>query len=241
MSKPEHKQAGVWRATDLESYSLLPYAGYALLAFSIINFLHILIPPNFTNPTWELQTMELLIGQVWAPLLGLILIFSHRDVLSKWEVKCLAFLSWLSLFFGLFYLLMLPLGVHNTRRVNQLQSRQIAVRIAEQRRQIQLVKSRLQAANTPEDIMRVAGAVNGRFLPEREDVQALRQQFLDRIEQADRRIQSEGEERRENAKVALIKDSLKSNLIAIVAGIWFIGLWWKTRWVRRLLRSRRSI
>lgn len=241
MSQPKRKQAGVWRATDLASSSLLPYAGYALLAFSIINFLHILIPPNFTNPTWELQAMGLIVGQVWAPLLGLIFIFSHRDTVSKWEMKVLWFLSWLSLLFGLFYLLMLPLGVHNTRRVQQLRNQQISARITQQTQQIQRVISRLQAANSPEAIAEFSDNLNGQDLPEIEDFQALKQQFLNRIEQADKNLREQGEASQKNAKVALIKDSLKSNLIAMVAGIWFIGLWWKTRWVRRSFRSRRSL
>ena len=241
MSQPKRKQAGVWRATDLASSSLLPYAGYALLAFSIINFLHILIPPNFTNTTWEMQAMGQIVGQVWAPLLGLIFIFSHRDTVSKWEMKILWILSWLSLLFGLFYLLMLPLGVHNTRRIQQLRNQQISTRIAQQTQQIQNVKSRLQAVNSPESLARFASNLNGQALREVEDFQSTKKQFLNRIERAEESLREQGEASRKNAKIALIKDSLKSNLIAMVAGIWFIGLWWKTQWARMSLRSRRSL
>jgi hypothetical protein len=105
---------------------LVHLLGYGLLAFSLLDYIHIVTAPRFTDPVWEFQTIGALVEHAAIPLLGLILVFyRHEGYIGKREKNFLGFLSWLCLLLGLLYLLMLPLGVADTWRIYYRSNAQI--------------------------------------------------------------------------------------------------------------------
>lgn len=224
------------------SYSLMPFAGYVILGFSLVDFLHILIPLQLTNPVWEFQTIGRLVGQVWAPLLGLIFIFSHREYVGKSEINLLRIISWFSLLLGLFYLLLLPLGVGNTLRIHNSRNLQISAQVSQQLEQLAQVKSRIERANSPAEIANLATSFNPQSpVPQIENPQEFKDELLSQVAQVERNVRTQAVAARQNQKNALLKDSLKFNFSAILAGIAFIGIWVQTRWARKkYLRARRD-
>ena len=44
--------------------------GGGILALLLLDYAVLLIPPQFTNPVWEFQTIGQLIERAWAPILA---------------------------------------------------------------------------------------------------------------------------------------------------------------------------
>lgn len=243
MNKNNQKQDGSWRQIiEVGSYSLMPFAGYVILGFSLVDFLHILIPLRLTNPVWEFQIIGRLVGQVWAPLLGLIFIFSHREYVGKSELNLLRIISWFSLLLGLFYLLLLPLGVGNTLRIHNSRNLQISAQISQQLEQLEQAKYRIERANNPAEIANLARSFNPQSpVPQIENPQEFKDELLSQLDRVEQNVRTQAVAARQNQKNALLKDSLKFNFGAILAGIAFIGVWVQTRWARQsYLMARRD-
>ena len=112
LSKPNKPQPIWLPEIILEcSESLLHIIGYIFLIFAVLDYLIILIPPQFTNSVWEFQTMGQLVERSAIPLIGLVLVFYRPEqAVDRWELRLLKLISWLCLLIGIFYLMMLPLG-----------------------------------------------------------------------------------------------------------------------------------
>ena len=60
--------------------------GYSLLIFSLFDYIHIIVPPQFTNFIWEFQTIGTLVEHVAVPLIGLAMVFYRPEgFIGKWE------------------------------------------------------------------------------------------------------------------------------------------------------------
>ncbi len=104
----------------LRSIALWRLVGYGLLFLFLMDLAEILIPPRFLNPQWEFNVLGQIVERVPIPLLAFILIFYGGNYLRKsWEIYFLAFVSWLTLFIGIFFILAVPLGIVNSLRINK--------------------------------------------------------------------------------------------------------------------------
>ena len=54
---------------------MIPKVGYLILLLSFLDYILLLMPPQFLNPNWELNTMGRIIEYVWAPLIAFLMIF----------------------------------------------------------------------------------------------------------------------------------------------------------------------
>lgn len=208
--------------------------GYGLLVFALIDYVHIIIPAQFTNPSWELQTISALVEHAAIPLLGLMLIFfRHEGYIGNLEQNLLKFLSWVSLLVGVLYLLMLPLGITDTWRIYHANDAQIAAQVSQQSQQLQQVKNQLSQAKTDKEIEQVLASLAPYRSPKINLSQASKDQFLTQISQAERNIKNQADTIQSNQTQRLVKDSVKLNLGALVAGTLFILIWHLTDWARR--------
>lgn len=215
------------RKTEVLSLSRLHLLGYLFLIFSVVEFANILYPPNLANANWEFQAMEGIVDRTWGVLFGLILVFLNRA--RKIRVRTrqwLSALSWLVLLMGLIYLLLLPLGVVNTKRLYDRDLRNYQAQRAAQAQRLEAVETRL-SENTlsPVQLQRLAAALNlpvegDRPLPDR-----IRSRLEQQLAQLDRAYQTQ---RRE-----FLKRGLKLNLSALLFGFAFLWLWWLARDYRR--------
>ena len=228
---------------EQHSTSLMHLLGYGLLVFALLDYMYILIPPRFTDPNWEFQTIGGLVEHAAIPLLGLMLVFyRHQGYIGKREKNLLGLLSWVSLLVGLLYLLMIPLGIVDTGRIYHAANGQIAAQISQQRQQFQQIRGRLNQATTDEQIKQsVAALATQRRLPPIKNPQEFKAQALAQISQSERNLQAQADSARLNQLKALSKNALKWNLGALVSGVLFIWVWHLTRWARvKELRTGKS-
>lgn len=225
------------------STSLMHLLGYGLLVFALLDYIYIIIPPRFTDPNWELQTIGGLVEHAAIPLLGLMLIFYRRPgYIDKREKNLLGLLSWGSLLVGLLYLLMIPLGIVDTGRIYHASNGQIAAQISQQSQQIQQLRGKLNQATTDEQIKQIfaALATQGRS-PIIKNPQEFKAKALAEISQSERNLKIQADSARLNQLKALSKNALKWNLGALVSGVLFIWVWHLTRWARvKELRTSKS-
>ena len=217
---------------EQRSHFLVRLLGYSLLVFALINYIYILTPLHFTDPVWELQTIGVLVDHIIAPLLGLMFVFyRQQSYIKKLEKNILGLLSWVSLLVGVLYLLMLPLGVADTWRIYYANDAQISALVSQQSQQFQPIKEKLNQATTNEQIEKLISSPQGRP-PQLKNPQALKDQLLSGISEAEQKINIQADNLQTSQRQNLIKDCVKWNLGALLAGTVFIRIWHLTDWAR---------
>lgn len=218
-----------------QTASLFRLVGYGLLLLALFDYVTIFIPPNFTNPVWEFQTIGALVEHVPIPLLGLILVFyGEANFRQKLEKRGLKFLSYFALVAGVLFLLLLPLGLNDTWRINTQNKAQVSSQLARGTSQLQQIKQQLSQASTPEDISRLfSGTNNSIDTPNVENFQEFRSQLLTEVDRTGQNLRTQAEAVQSNQRFNLFKNSAKWNLGALVSGLLFIRIWYSTRWARR--------
>lgn len=220
---------------EQRSRLLVHSLGYSFLVLSLVDYVHIVIPPQLTNPVWEFQTIGALVEHAAIPLLGLMFVFyRHQGYIEKREKRLLVFLSRVSLLLGLLYLLMLPLGVGDTWRIYQNTNAQITTQLTQQVQQFQQIKGQLNQATTNEQIQNLLASLAPQGRPEKiNNPQAFKNQFLAQVSQAEQNIQVQAKTAQNNQNITLIKNSVKWNLGTLITATLFIWIWYVTRWVRK--------
>lgn len=219
---------------EWRSVALFRIAGYGLLILACFDFFNIFIPPRFTNPVWEFQMLGELVEKMPVPLIGLVFVFYGKEEFRKdIEEYILKALSWASLVFGILFLLLIPLGITNTIRINNLNNFQINAQLSQRITQLQQLNDQLISAGTDEDINRILTQLNfqGRP-PEIRNYQEFKNKIISDIPTAQKQIQANLENTRQSQKINLIKNSVKWNLGAIISGALFIYIWRLTNWAR---------
>ncbi|BBD54452.1 hormogonium polysaccharide biosynthesis protein HpsJ [Planktothrix agardhii] len=117
------------KATSSRQFSsttslILKLVGVILIFSSLVDFLVILIPPNFLNRGWQISVTSDLVDRGIVPMVGMTLVFIAfwMDAATEGNIKpAKPFASlrfWIALLaslFGLLYLLLFPLHLNNTR------------------------------------------------------------------------------------------------------------------------------
>jgi hypothetical protein len=204
--------------------------GYCLLVLSLFDIIEQFIPPGFMNPAWEFKTMGMLVERTPVPLLGFMLVFAGGlDWRNKWELILLKFLSWLTLIVGILYLLLIPVGVMNTIRLNQASTAQIDLQSNQQTAQASEFEKQVNQA-TPEQLVNVlrqqGQQVDGK------NPQEVKSQVLSQVAQAKDRIKTQATDNIASRRLTLLKNSVKWILGALVAGAFFITMWKSSYWAR---------
>ena len=214
----------------LGSINLWRWLGYGLLVLALFDVIEIFIPPKFMNPAWEFHTIEALVGRVPLSLIGLVLVFSGKFYdRGKRELTLLKFLSWLTLLLGILFILLIPLGIANTIRLNYINLSQINSQYNQQMSQLEQFQKQLSQAK-PEEIEDNFKR-QGRLL-DGKSPQELKSQALSNLAQTKQKIKTTTQQTRSSQSLDLLKSSVKLNLGALIAGILYIGIWRLTSWVR---------
>jgi uncharacterized membrane protein len=211
----------------------LRWIGYGLLILSVLDTIATLIPANFGNRLWELQTIGAIVERVPVPLLAMALIFFgegyDRRSLENFFLKLL---SWVCLLLGLVFLLMLPLGIFGTIYVNNQNNQQIDTQAKQQFAQLQQVEERL-TKGSPEDLRNLAGELTRLGVPANtENPQQLKDQILSRITPAKERLQTQKAAVESSQRLGLFKNAVKWLLGALISSVLFFTLWRGTDWAR---------
>ena len=136
-----------------QAISILRFLGYALLLFTEFDLADTLTPLQLMNPNWEFQTIGALVEKVVVPLMGFVLIFTGAMTeRRRWEMKALGIFSWLALIVGLIYCLMVPLGIVNTIRINEINKTQVTSQLDKQPAQIKEVQTQLSSISNEQQL-----------------------------------------------------------------------------------------
>ncbi|HAZ49937.1 MAG TPA: hypothetical protein DCZ55_37170 [Cyanobacteria bacterium UBA11371] len=219
---------------------ILRWVGYGLLVLALFDFITTLVPLRLQNPFWEFQTLGTLVERVPVPLLGLALVFFGEADFREdedWEIILLKCLSWLCLLLGLLYLLLIPLGIHNTVRISIYNEQIINTQLDLQMSQVEKIKESLNQETDAKDIEALLVRLNSTPSPDIKTPQQLEEaksKIPVFVAQAEDKLKKEAEKSRETLRLSLLKNSVKWNLSALVSGVLFLSLWWLSRWARRL-------
>lgn len=219
------------------SFSLFRLLGYGLLILALFDIVDTFYPARFLSAAWEFQMIGAMVERVPVPLIGLWLVFyGKEDYRDNWEKIALKCLSWLSLVAGVFFLLLIPVGVNAAMRLNYQNEFQINAQVEQQRSQLQQFQSQLNNATTAE-LNNFASRLNSQGnSPESKnalDPEKLKIQLTSEVTKAEQTLNQQSTTARANQRQALAKSAIKWFLGAIVSGILFIRLWQETRWARR--------
>ncbi|MBD2337627.1 hypothetical protein H6G64_11600 [Calothrix sp. FACHB-156] len=212
----------------------LRVVGYILLLLAAIDVVNIFLPWHFTNAVWEFQMLGALVEHAPLPLIALILVFfGERIYRDKREIYLLKILSWAALLAGIGFLLLLPLGIHNTLRINNQNLIQINNQSSQQITQIRQAKSLLNQAKTPEDINKVLKTLNSqKNTPELQEPQKFKNELLLQMGQLETKITNQAKAAKNNTYDDLIRNSVKWNLGALICAFAFVWMWYATYWAR---------
>lgn len=217
------KALGLWRSI-----------GHGLFLFALVDLIYAVIPPKFTDPVWEFQTIGDWFERVPVLMLGLMLIFYREwDFRRPIERQLLPLLSWLTIPLGLCFLLLLPLCASDAVQINRLNNSQINTQLNEQTLQVDQAKSRLLSASQAD--------LETLLLPEEQaaqietaprTAQAAKEVALDNIEAVEKRAQDEAAQARQSLKRNLLKNTVRLMLGCLVSAMLLFYVWRTTGWAR---------
>lgn len=217
---------------DLLSSSLVRRIGYCLLVLALFDLISLLIPPSM-NPVWRFQTIGGLVERVAVPLLGLVLVFyGESDLRWRWEQRLLKFLSWLALLAGVVFLLLAPLLILDTLRVDDLIQYQINAQVIQQIAQLTQLENQINQANTAKDISSITARLNIQLPANINNPQELKSRLSSEIAKAKEVVRPKTEAAAADKRFGVIKTSIKWFLGTIVSGSVFIYIWRNSRWAR---------
>lgn len=216
--------------SQTSSIAILRLLGYGLLLLALFDIIEMLIPLNLMNPAWEFQTFGSLVERVPVPLIGLAFVFyGELHGRTRWEFLTLKFLSWLTLFLAILFVLLVPLAIGNTVRLTKQSYAQINNLSQQQISQAEQVEKRLSQA-TPEQIdnfLKSQGRSSNAKNP-----QQLKSQILSEVSKAKAQIKTQAQATQSSQRLNLFKNSVKWNLGAIVSAALFFTFWKITKWAR---------
>ncbi|AFY69957.1 hypothetical protein Pse7367_1669 [Thalassoporum mexicanum PCC 7367] len=233
----ENDATGFGEWIEHNSYSLVTWIGYGLLGLALIDFTFTLVPPRLFDPGWQLDAVGQLVGKVWAPLLGMMLIFFRgRGRIGELEIKILGWVSWIPMIFAVVYLLLIPSTVANSYRLDKNNRDQANTQLVQRTQQISQLETTLAEANTAQEVGIVVAQVNR--LPgipriEPDQVEPLKQELLEQLA-----AQKVAVETTTNTNIAisqkkLLKNAVRQVISTLLAGLLFLKIWQLSNWARQ--------
>jgi preprotein translocase subunit SecF len=128
---------------------------------------------------------------------------------------------------------MIPLGITNTWRIYQADRVAISSQLTAQNQQLEEIRTQLEQAKTDEQLEHLLAKMTPQGAsPQVKNPQEVKNKLLSQMAQTQHQMKGQADTVDETKKQALIKNSLKSNLGALVAGTLFILIWHFTDWTR---------
>ncbi|MBW4690755.1 MAG: HpsJ family protein [Lyngbya sp. HA4199-MV5] len=218
--------------TENRSIHRFRWVGYGLLGFAFMDLVQVLYPPKFLNPAWEVQAIGSLIERVIVPLLGFALVFFGEFYdRNRVEKVLLKVLSWLCLVLAIVCLLVIPLGVFGTARLDFQNDQQINRQAEQQLSQFNKLEQQLNQSSTGD--LQALAAKAGIPIDPTKDPQAMKAEMLARLTAVRAKVQSQIEANRATQKQTLFKNSIKWNLGALLSSCLFFVLWKSSDWARQ--------
>ncbi|MDX1976318.1 MAG: HpsJ family protein, partial [Pseudanabaenaceae cyanobacterium bins.68] len=214
-----------------QGVNLLNLVGYGMLIFGLLNYVMTVIPPQFTNPVWELQIIRRLLDQAGVPLIGFGFVF-YRPLASmrRRGLYLLRVLSWLCLVLGLVFLLMLPLAIVNTGRVSLLSQDQTNQQVKVRAEQIDQVEKAIQKGLRPNELRTLAQGLG--LAPQKINSPELAKNLLAELQRIRNANQDQALELQSNLRKRSTQDLIKTTIETLGLATLFVLMWLNTAWTR---------
>jgi predicted PurR-regulated permease PerM len=224
--------------TELMSVGTFRMVGYGLLIFAIVDWVTILVPVRFMDAGWTFNALGAIIERVAVPLLALALIFmGDTSLRQRWEKLVVKALSWGSLAASIVFLLMIPLILMMTLRLNTQNNAQLNNQITAQMNQIQQLEQRVNNASQQDLNALLQNVRQGNPNANVNNPQALKDRLVTEAGQLKNNVKSQAETARSNQATALYKSAAKWSIGALVSSVLFFSIWRFSGWTRRQRRT----
>ena len=211
--------------------NLISFAGYILLSLTLIDYVFLVFPPRLFNPAWELNVIGHLIESVWAPMLGLLLIFfrmPQQKIRTK-ELKKLSWISRLVLLMAIVYFLLVPLIISNTVRINQDRHNQYNQLVVQQQTELSNIQQKLN--DLSDEQITQTFAKSPIVLPNDSAI-VMREKLLNKFKSTQSANLSQAAKINQQNNRSSFKQSIKWAIGALLSGFLFIKIWESTKWTR---------
>jgi len=232
------QQVSYSRQEETNSLFLLSWLGYVILLGSVIDYLLILYPPQLTDPNWEFQAFTQMVNNAWALLLAVLLIFlPKRDFVRRLELNFLSLIRWGLLLGGILFILLVPLGIMNTIRIQQNTVAQFSRQETARSEQLNNLQQALESEQlSQQQLQRLAVALN---LQEVSNSSQLDTTLIEEIEDRKKELRQQVTTEKSNRSRQLVGQAIRVNLQALLIGSFLIRSWWEIRWLKQI-RKRAS-
>ena len=230
----------LWQYTTSLSRSvkMLRWLGYGFLMFTVFDLVAIVVPPDFTNPVWEFETMGAMVDSVAIPLIGLALVFiGERKDRFKWEKIVLPVLSRLALVTGVLYLVLIMLGISSAVRIDRQNTQQLSVRVNQTSTQIQQIQEQLAKVTTTKEMEDFLSRLyqNNRALSikDQKQFEQVKEQLEAYLTRGESQLKTQTAKTKSNQRLNVLKNALKWNLGALLSAVLFWILWRGSTWTQK--------
>lgn len=216
---------------EQKSYYIIALVGYVILGLIFFDYIHLLFPPKFFNPSWEIETIGKIVETSWILLLGFMLVFyrTQQTSIKVGELRILSILSRFALFIAIGYFLFVPLLLSNAIRINQNNKNQFSAQLTNQSSKVEQVFSQInQASNQEISSLLNNGQIKG-FSGSNE---AIKKQLIDIVQQRKQNANQKLQQSLRAKQIILFKSTFKWVIGTIVSGIAFVAVWRYTSWAR---------
>ena len=219
---------------DLDRF--LPYfrrIGYGIIVLLLFDYAFILIPPQFTNPTWEIQTIGRMVELVWAPVIAFLLIFFPKASPREFNFRFWAInniMSQFALGLAILHFLMAPLLVVDTLRIhrgNAAQFKGTLLQINNQEQEIENL-SRPELENIIADLRAQTGSEDIDTTPNQ-----LKSELLESFRTDSATFKQQVEQNYKTQTFNLVKQTTKWFLGTLVACTLLFNIWRLSREARQ--------
>ncbi len=208
---------------------LFRLVGYGLLILTLFDVISAFIPPQFSNPGWQFQTAGGFVERSAVPLIGFAMVFyGNNEARKKRELLALKALSWISLLTGVFYLVLLVILFITFPGLNDRGQEQINAQYNPEITKLQQIQAQVEKAPAAqiEALMKSNKAAGT-------DPQIFKSKLLQDAATAEKNLKDRASITKSSQKTALIKNSVKWGLGALVSAVLFIRIWAATNWARQ--------
>ena len=198
--------------------------GYGLLGFALLTLIELMIPFRWTDPLWELQIIGGLVEQAPLLLLGLMLVLCGEGrYRSRWGVRLAQLLSWAAIGMGVLFLLLVPLLVRDSARLQNSLDTRLHAQASQRLSQLEQVETQISQGDE-QVLEQIANQLNPEETNDSFAPQALQNLALEKINEAKVTIQKQVQERQQQQRWLSTKKMAKWLLGAFLAGGLFISL-----------------
>jgi len=179
-----------------------------------------------------------MVNNAWALLLAILLIFlPKRDFVRRLELNFLNLIRWGLLLGGILFILLVPLGIMNTIRIQQNTVAQFSRQETARTEQLNNLQQTLESEQlSQQQLQRLAVALN---LQEVSNSSQLDTTLIEEIEDRKKQLRQQVTNQKGNRSRQLVGQSIRVNLQALLIGSFLIRSWWEIRWLKKI-RKRAS-